>query len=152
MSFGMIFSVFLIVVFIVVAFIAIKSFLDIQRTSDAGLFYREFQEAVDDSWAGQASEFKFKIDLPSKVEKLCFANLSAKITGSSNDYLQLRNYDVYEANVFLIPPGDFQGLEHKWINHLDIEKITLEKNPYCVDASGSLSIKKDFYDKLVYVH
>jgi hypothetical protein len=151
MSFGMIFSLFLIVIFIAIAFIAIKAFLGTQEAVNAGLFYQELQEEVDASWNGQASEANFKINLPSKITKVCFANLSAEITGSKEEYGQIENYEVYDANVFLIPPKNARDLAYKSIDHLDIEKITSNENPYCVDSSSSLSIKKDFYDKLVFV-
>jgi hypothetical protein len=151
MSFGMIFSLFLIVIFIAIAFIAIKAFLGTQETVNAGLFYQELQEEVDSSWNGQAGEVNFKINLPSKITKVCFANLSAEITDPQGEYKQIRNYEVYDANVFLIPPENARGLAYKSIDHLDIGKITSDKNPYCVDSSGSLSIKKGFYDKLVLV-
>ena len=150
LPFGMIFALFLIVIFIVVAFIGVKSFLSFGSTSGVGLFYQELQEAVDDAWRGQSSSSKFEIDLPSKIDKVCFANLSATIT-NKEDYEFIRDFYVYEANVFLIPPGAAEGIEWKSINHLDIAKISETKNPYCVDVEDGLTIKKDFYDKLVWV-
>lgn len=42
-------------------------------------------------------------------------------------------------------------MEWKWINHIDISKISDVKNPYCVNVEDGLTIKKDFYDKLVWV-
>jgi len=151
LPFGMIFAIFLIVVFIVITFIAIKHFLDIGKCSSIGMFYDEFQQKVNEAWASQSSEFKFKIDLPKGIEKICFANLSADITGSQEDYNQIKNYDVYEANIFLIPPEKSCNMPYKFIKHLNITKITSTKNPYCVDVSRDLIIKKGFYDKEVFV-
>lgn len=149
MPFGMIFSIILIVVFVVIAFIAIGSFLDIGRSAGVGLFYTELQEAVDNSWRGQSSETTFKINLPSEVKTVCFSNLSADITGETEYYNEIKNYEVYEANTFLIPPENAQQMQWKLINHLDIEKITKDQNPYCVSTSQKLKLKKGFYDKLV---
>ena len=151
LPFGMIFALFLIVIFIVVAFVGIKSFLSFGRTSSVGLFYQELQDAVDDAWRGQSSSSHFDIDLPSKIDRICFANLSAMVTNKGEDYEFIKDFYVYEANVFLIPPGKGEGMEWKLINHLDISKIIESKNPYCVNVEEGLTIKKDFYDKLVWV-
>ena len=151
LPFGMIFAIFLIVIFIAVTFVGIKSFLSFGRTSGVGLFYQEFQDSVDNAWRGQSSSSHFDIDLPSKIDKVCFANLSAEITNKGEDYEFIKDFYVYEANVFLIPPGAGEGMEWKMITHLDIPKISEVKNPYCVDVGEGLTIKKDFYDKLVWV-
>ena len=42
MPFELIFGIFLIIVFIVIAFIAIGGFLDIGRTANVGTFYEDF--------------------------------------------------------------------------------------------------------------
>jgi len=151
MPFGIIFAIFLIVVFVVIAFIAVGYFLDIGQSSGVGLFYREFQGVVDDAMRGQSSEVGYDIDLPSKITYVCFANLSAKITNRGAEHDAIRDYDVYEANVFLVPPEFAQNMQWKLIEHLDIAKITAEKNPYCVGADSELRIGKGFYDKLVFV-
>jgi len=151
MPFSMIFAIFLIIVFIIVAFMGIRFFLDFGRTTDVGLFYKDFQGAVDDAWAGQSSSDSFKINLPDKIQRVCFANLSAQITANPEDYNQIEIYKFKQVNVFLVPPGDAEGMQYKQIEHLDIAKITEAENPYCVDASDDLMIKKDFYDKLVWV-
>lgn len=151
LSFGVIFSIFLIVVFIVIAFIAVGAFLGIWHSSDVGFFYRDLQKVVDDAMRGQSSEVDFPIDLPRKIESVCFANLSARITNKGAEYEAIRDYDVYDANVFLVPPEYGEGMEWKNIEHLDLGKITEIENPYCVSAKGELRIGKGFYDKLVWV-
>jgi len=151
LPFGMIFAIFLIIVFIMVAFIAIKSFLDIGRSSSVGMFYDELQGTVNDAISGQSSEANFNIDLPPNIKQVCFANLSAIITNSGSEYDAIKNYDVYNANVFLVPPEYAQGMQWKLIKYLNITKITTNKNPYCVNIDDGLKIKKGFYDKLVWV-
>jgi len=149
MPFSMMFAIFLIIVFIVVAFMGIRFFLDFGRTADVGLFYKDLQEAVDDAWAGQSGSKSFDINLPDAIQSVCFANLSAEITAFPDEYAQIEIYEFKPVNVFLVPPGDAEGMEYKQIEHLDIAKITEAENPYCVDADDDLVIKKDFYDKLV---
>jgi hypothetical protein len=37
------------------------------------------------------------------------------------------------------------------IEHINITKITETRNPYCVDVSRDLILKKGFYDKFIMV-
>jgi len=149
LPFGMIFAVFLIVVFVVVAFIAVKHFLNVGGTARIGQFVQDFQEQVDSAWSGQASEFTFKPDLPD-IEKICFANLSKSITRPL-DYKEIPIHEDEGHNLFLIPASKAKGFERNTIEHLDVAKITERANPYCVDATRDLTIKKGFYDRLVVV-
>ncbi|MBU2576791.1 MAG: hypothetical protein KKF50_03645 [Nanoarchaeota archaeon] len=151
MPFSMMFAIFLIIIFIVVAFMGIRFFLSFGRTADVGLFYEELQGAVDDAWSGQSGSFSFEINLPDKIQKICFANLSAPITGNREEYNQIELYEFKSVNLFLIPPGDAEGMHYKQIEHLDLARIIETQNPYCVDVKDGLTIQKDFYDKLVWI-
>ena len=151
MPFSMIFAIFLIVVFVVIAFIAIGHFLDIGRSSSVGMFYRDFQDAVNDATRGQFEESFFRIDLPSDINSVCFANLSAEITNPGVEYDAIRNYYIYDANTFLVPPEYAQGMQWKLVDRINISKITIKKNPYCVDVDDGFIVKKGFYDKLVWI-
>jgi hypothetical protein len=151
MPFGTMFAIFLIIIFIVAAFMGIRFFLGFGRSVNVGLFYDDFQKAVNDAWAGQSGSFSFEIRLPDKIKSVCFANLSEEITANREEYAQIEIYEFKQVNVFLIPPGDAGDLKYKQIEHLDIAKITKSENPFCVDVGDDLTIKKDFYDKLVWV-
>jgi hypothetical protein len=151
MPFGMIFAIFLIVVFVVIALIAVGGFLDIGQSASVGMFYEDLQKAVDEAWSEQSGEFDFEIDLPSGITDVCFGNLSDAITNRDPKYEEILNYDVYIANTFLVPPEKAQGMQWKLINHINVTKITEDKNPYCVPVQRDLRIKKGFYDKLVVI-
>ena len=151
MPFGMIFAIFLIVVFVVIAFVAVSSFLDIGESASVGLFYDELQTAINDAVQGQESNSNFIINLPGDIEKICFANLSASITNPGSEYDAIRNYDVYTANTFLLPPEKAQNMQWKNIDRINVTKITAVKNPYCVSVGDGLKIKKGFYDRLVLI-
>jgi len=150
MPFKMIFAIFLIIIFVVFAFMAVGGFLDIGKSSSVGMFYDELQEAVNDAMRSQSSEATFKIDLPKGITHICFANLSAPIT-PGEFYDEIERYAVYEANTFLIPPEQAQEMQWKLIKNIDIEGITSGNNPYCIDIKDDLIIKKDFYDRLVVI-
>jgi len=151
MPFGMIFAIFLIVVFVVIAGIAVRSFLDLGKSAGVGMFYDELQGAVNDAVRGQESDRSFVIDLPSDIEKVCFGNLSARISNPGADYEAIKNYDVYDANVFLVPPEYAQGMQWKLIDRINVTRITTKENPYCVDVDDGLNIKKGFYDRFVWI-
>ena len=151
MSFGMIFAIFLIIVFVVIAFMAVNSFMDLGESASVGMFYEELQEAVNDALQSQESDRKFAMNLPGGVEKICFGNLSASITNPGEDYDAIKDYVVYEANTFLLPPEKAAGMSWKHIDRINVAKITENSNPYCVDVDVDLKIRKEFYDRLVWV-
>ena len=151
MSFGMIFAIFLIIVFVVIAFIAVKSFVNLGESASVGIFYEDLQKAVNDAVRGQESDRDFEVSLPGDITRICFANLSARITNTGADYDAIRNYDVYDANTFLVPPETAEGMQWKNIDRINVTKITRVKNPYCVDVDAGLKIRKGFYDRLVWI-
>ena len=54
-SFGMIFSIILIVVFIAVAVYAIIKFLDVQHTIQIESFKKDLQDDINDTWRSSGS-------------------------------------------------------------------------------------------------
>jgi predicted RNase H-like HicB family nuclease len=152
LPFGLIFSIILIIVFIVVAFIAVGHFLEIGDCSKVGQAYEELQEKVDEAWRSQISEFEISLSLPSGVDKICFANLSLPSKGGVKaEYDEIERYSVYEANTFLVPSGKTCDMPYKNIKHIDISEITKLKNPYCIEADEKILLKKGVYDKLVLI-
>jgi len=147
MSFGMIFALFLIVVFVVFAFMAANFFLGFGESASVGMFYDELQGAVNDALSEQESNRTFVIDLPSGIERICFADLSEPIT-NDEDYDVIK-YSDDSANVFLLPPEKAQDMKWKLIEHIDLAGITADSNPYCVDVADGLRIQKGFYSRLV---
>jgi len=155
LGFGTIFSIILIVFFVVVAFIAIKSFLDTQRCAQIGIFKNNLQTEIDKTWNSQKSEFIFKSRLPTKIKYVCFADFSKPIiaTGTAGNIgRELGVYQGYIANMFLYPTEPACNMVYHEIDHLDIDKIIHLKNPYCIavdDGDINIKITKDFNDKLV---
>ena len=155
LGFGTIFSIILIVFFVAVAFIAIKSFLDTQRCAQIGIFKNDLQIEIDKTWNSQKSEFEFKSRLPTKIKYVCFADLSKPITATGsagNMGRELGVYQGYIANMFLYPTEPTCDMVYHEIDHIDIDKIISLKNPYCItvdDGNINIDIVKNFDDKLV---
>ena len=149
LPFSLIFSIMLIVVFIVVAFVGIKMFLNFNESAKLGLFYDDLQKEVDAVWQSSKTETTFKPILPSGITHVCFANLSATITNQEayNEII----YQDFEHNTFLLPQSKAGNLQSNNIEHLNLSQITKIKNPYCIEATRSLILKKGFYDKFVII-
>jgi hypothetical protein len=150
MSFGMIFSIILIIFIVAAAFVAIKFFLDFQRSSSIGLFLEDFQGKVDEAWKSSSGDFLFEKNLPSGLEYICFINMSAPAFGSSSIEKEIYNevrFGDLESNFVLYPPEKAGSLSHKRIEHFKLP----DTNPYCVEVvKGEVSIRimKSFNEAL----
>jgi hypothetical protein len=152
MPFTTIFSIFLIAIFIVVAFFAIKYFLNIRRCSEMGLFTDDFQNEITSAWQSPSSYKTFIRSLPSGIEYVCFADLSkeADAVGVEREiYQELKRNADYTVNLFFYPR------KKACIPYANIEHINMTmSNPYCFPVENGkveIKIEKEFYDPLVKV-
>ncbi|MBD3252128.1 hypothetical protein GF386_00160 [Candidatus Pacearchaeota archaeon] len=152
-SFSTIFSIILIIFFLVIAFMVVRSFLKTRDCAKVGLFSDDFKETIDRAWNSQSDDYEFKSTLPTNVEFVCFANLSKSLRGDyENIGLDLSVYEGMESNLFLYPIGSACNMEMYEIKHLDIEFITRSSNPFCVpveDGVVRMRIIKLFNEGLV---
>ncbi len=149
MSFGMIFSIILIIAFVAFAFKAITFFLDFGSSSQLIQFYEDFQDKIDDAWTTASLEEIYEFDLPSQITHVCFANFSAPLTGTQELSSQIKSYD-YDSNIFLIPQKK-ASTPMREIEHLDIESITRIQNPFCVENPGAITIVKELGSQKVLI-
>ena len=153
MSFGTIFSIILMILFLVVAFIAIRYFFGIQKCAKVGIFCDNFQSEVDSTWYTQGGEFLFKASVPNGVEEICFADLSRLIKGPSESIGdEISIYKGEKTNTFIYPIEEACEMPYKNVNHLDMQDIIANENPYCVRVNGgnvNIKLKKEFNQKLV---
>ncbi len=151
MPFSVIFSIFLIAVFLVVAFYAIKYFLGLKECSEIGLFKDDFQEAIDDAWQSQSSSKTFSNSLPFAIEYVCFADLNEAARGTAKEkeiYAELRRNADYTANLFFYPQKE------ACVPSANIQHVNITNNPYCIPVENGkieIRIEKGFYDALVKV-
>jgi len=137
MSFGMIFSIILIIIFLVFAFYGIKFFIDMQEKAKIGTFVENFQKKINGLWEGPEGSTEFTASLPKKIERVC-----------------LKNWE-YENLVFI--PSSAVELGPFNIKHIDIEKTTSgnnggRNNELCFENSGdeiSMILKKNYGETLV---
>lgn len=152
LSFGMIFSIILIIVFISFAFFAISKFLGMQRSIVVASFIDDLQKDVDRMWqSAQGSQEKNYI-LPKKIQYVCFIDFKSRANNKNYIYDELGQVYSESENMFFYPVGSAEGLDSKEIKHIDINKITGMENPFCIENIGGkvkIIIKKGFEDNLV---
>jgi hypothetical protein len=129
LSFGMIFSIILIIAFIVFAFYAIKKFLNFQDTINIEKFKDNLQSDIDAMWKSSDGSQQVEYNLPKKITAVCFKD------------------DDYE-NLYFKP----ETISGKKIEHLDIIATLNEQDSACFENTNGkvrMTIKKDFSDVLV---
>jgi len=132
MSFGMIFSIILIVIFIVIAFYAIQKFMSLQKNIQINQFADSLKSDVDKMWRGSQGSQEFKYSLPSKTKSVCFVK------------------DEFENLV--IKDNEGASLLRTTIEHIDIEKMLGSSNLFCLEIENnkiSLILKKEYGQTLV---
>jgi hypothetical protein len=151
MSFGWIFAIILIVIFILVAVYAINFFMDFGQCSRIGNGMENLQQEIDLAYQSSSTSREIDVDLPG-VDKLCFANLSKSSTGSLQIYEEIDDYAFPGVNAFLYPAEDSCNMPYKSLKHVDLEKTILNSNPACfdvVDGKATIRLEKGVYDKAV---
>jgi hypothetical protein len=154
LSFGMIFSIILIVIFLAFAFYAISKFLLMSDSVKIGKFIKELQADIDNSWRSSQTSDEFDYVLPSGVEKICFIDYSSGPAGAGNGdiYNELEVLYSGSKNLFFYPVGSSEGINVPTIEHINLDEITASENPFCIDVNKGklkLAIKKDFDEVLV---
>jgi hypothetical protein len=133
LSFGMIFSIILIIIFLVFGFYAIKKIIELQQEVQIKQFLKDFQSDIDKMWKSSQGSNEVSYSLPKKIISICFIN--------NNSFENLRFTSE-------------QIITGEKINNIDVDKITENENPFCIDnIKGKINIiiSKDFGEMLVTV-
>ncbi len=152
MSFGVIFSIILIVAFIVVAYVVIRHFLELKDCTLVANFYEKLQNEVDSVWKSQSADQAFESILPTGIAYVCFADMAKpERSAPAGVYTAFKRNLIVRHNTFFYPSRKSCGLASKEILHIDLQNITKNKNPYCIASDGKVAfrLEKGFYDALV---
>ena len=143
MSFGILFSVILIIIFLVFGFYVIQKFLGIQEDVQIGKFQENLQSNIDKYWkisSGQSEEYTYNV--PIEIKYVCFIDLESSGHGAYDDlYDEIKFYKKTGNNVYFYPEveGRTNSLD---INHVDIESTTETNNPLCLKTrSGEIKLR-----------
>ena len=146
-SFGMIFSIILIIAFVGVAFYAISGFLKTKNCAELGQFKQDLQDAIDGAWNGDESSFIFKRTIGAEA---CIINISSSQIGPNKAQYESFRKLGYQGNLFFYPLSRCKGSIFS-LNHINLDKITEKENPYCMPKKVELKIVKNFNDPKVCV-
>jgi hypothetical protein len=106
LSFGMIFSIILIIVFIVFAGYAIKKVVGFQQNAQTGLFLENLQSDINELWGSEQGSFSKEYSLSKKIEKVCLDDGTKNIffkpsgTGGEFDYMELEHVETFNGDCF----------------------------------------------------
>jgi len=158
LSFGMIFSIILIIVFLGFTFFAIRTLMNINNAVTIGKFYDSLQEDIDKAWKASQGSQEEVYSLPQKVKKVCFIDYINSNSGGGGDselYEKLRLGYHLDENVIFFPLGSGGELSSMNIKHIDIIKMTQEDNPLCFDnikGKITLNIEKEYGAQLAIIN
>jgi hypothetical protein len=146
-SFGMIFSIIIIIAIVATSFYVIKYFLNMNKCNQIAFFFNDFQKKVDKAWASGDTQDVFESNLPGSVKAVCFGNSSLTVpTGANNEdvkkYNELKNYIItkIEKNLFIYPSSGSCDSSLQYYNL----KHTIPANGqfFCINTvKGKLSVK-----------
>jgi len=151
-SFGMIFSIILIVVFLSFAFFAIKTFLGFQKSAESGKFLSDFQADIDRVWKSAQSSQIETYTLPGKIEYICFVDFEGPVKGQSKDFYKDLERANYGNENFVFYPFGSSDIDSRTIKNVNLSAITSNENPFCIkniDGKITLTLKKEFSENLV---
>ena len=130
LSFGMIFSIILIIFFLVFAFFGIKKFLGIQEAISIEQFKSNLQDDIEQGWKSSRVSTEKVYSLPKEITGICFEN------------------DEYENMYFV--PREFGGALIDYINWKKTidpksERLCFEN----INGKVKMFLQKDFNETLV---
>ncbi len=156
-SFGMIFSIIIIVALIGVAVYATTIFLKFGSSAQVGLFYEEFQSKIDEIWSSASTNRVVSFPLPSTIKFVCFGFISADTNAGRYDsqFKALRRdssgFQQENTNTFLYPPEKAKELAYEKIEKIDISGLGVFDCFEVKDGVVKIRLSKGEFDSLVKV-
>ncbi len=149
LSFGMIFSIMLIIIFIAFAFYAITKFLGWQSSITYASFANELQDDINRVWKSSGSTEPIDYNLPGNIYYICFIEHSKNAQGAYKEMYSELNYISFEDNLIL---ASKDLSEYKTFRIGKINPDTYEfKNPVCFENKEGITItlSKEISESLV---
>jgi len=148
--FQLIFSIILIIAFIYVAIIAIRSVLQTGEALKAANFVTDFRSDLEKAMGTTESIVTEKYTLPASITQVCFTNDTSQMKNTA--FPQLLNNPIYSSltkrnYVFFYPPANAEKIKIKAYATVDCETGCLNlgslitpnlKNPYCINNTNGI--------------
>lgn len=156
-SFGMIFSIIIIVSLIGVAVYGITVFLQVGKTAEMGLFYEEFQKTVDEIWSSATTNRVVDFSIPSGIDSVCFGSIANSIDAGryTAQLKSLRTassgFQQQNSNTFLYPPEKAKDFAFKNIGKIDTSSLGTFDCFTVQNRKVSIRLSKGEFESLVKV-
>ena len=128
LSFGMIFSIIIIIVTVAVAFYVIKEFMVTSKCTEIRAFHDDLQREVDSVWRSAAAQVAYKRTVPSSVASICFGE--PKSWNRKTAQKEADAFDSYRGtaqNFFVYPVQCGRSVSVRQVSHVSIPQ------GFCVD-------------------
>src|SRR3989338_188253 len=123
LSFGMIFSIIIIIVTVAVVFYVIKEFLVTSKCTELRAFHDNFQNEIDTVWRSAAAQMTYAYKLPSSVKSVCFGD--PKSWNTEIHRLESETFASYQdttQNFFIYPVQCGRAVSVREISHVSMPK------------------------------
>jgi hypothetical protein len=145
-SFGLIFSLIIIIAILGVAAYVITYFLGLQKCTEISLFYQNLQDEVNAAWNSEITRDEFVGKLSGGIEAVCFRD--GGYIGGDEQYGELVDYGRSGQNMFLYPPEKTCNQVAWKIEHVDLSELGW----HCYengDRGIRIGLEKGSFDNLV---
>jgi hypothetical protein len=152
LSFGMIFSIILVVLFISFATYVIITFLSFLDDVKTKQFQQEVQDSIDDIWNSPQGSKQVSYSLPTSIKKICFFDKKQDAKGLDKDLYNLFLGLNVKENLMFYPENSGNGKNGIFLDHLNLENITSKNNPNCFENNKgkiTINLKMNYGENLV---
>ncbi len=162
LSFGMIFSIIIIIATISVAIYSITLFMQNAEKIKFNLAVKEIQEEVIYARTGQEADKIISVSTPKGIEMLCFYNSSERAGGSNSKVGEEIKNDISfdeKFNLYFYPldiPQKYSsdtGWRIKCSEYEDVNCLSFSNNPFCIIVNNGVAkiriINKGNYDGII---
>ena len=148
LSFGMIFSIIIIIAIIGVAIYFISNFLGTTKCVEVGFFYDNLKTHIEKAWRSTIHQDTFADSLPSEIELVCFGNFTQTPLNEYKDEYEYLKRRYFDKNLFLYPPQKACDGE---LSSFSLDHIKTN-NFFCVpvkEGKAQIKTEKGNFDSLV---
>ncbi|MBI2631530.1 hypothetical protein HYW75_00825 [Candidatus Pacearchaeota archaeon] len=149
LSFGMIFSIMIIIATLAIAGYVTIKFLNLENNISCKLFFDDLQKKIDKAWYEDFSSSTYSNKVPRGIDKICFGNSTQKAQNEGDQKIldEIEFYAKKDSNLLFYPLNGCKQDEFTFqIKHVKIDGF------FCSESkSGNINIKlnKGISDALV---
>ncbi len=140
LSFGMIFSILIIIVTVGVAFYVISEFMETGRCTELRAFHENLQREIDTTWRSASAQLTYNRALPSSVTSVCFGSIATLDKERHGvEAAAFQSYRDTDNNFFIHPVQCGRGVSVRQLSHVGVAKA------FCVpvrDGKVKLALSK----------